>query len=95
MKQCEHLEQKLSYRLSNNSFTMQCQECGKTFGSIAHADLEQAEKDMAVPVDESIAERYWESRRLVRELERRQERGEWFQKHGAYLRSPEWKAKRQ
>lgn len=48
----------------------------------------------APPVDHSISEKYWQSRRARLIADKDGQQRQWWADYNAYLRSPEWKAKR-
>jgi hypothetical protein len=99
MDDCKHKNQELRYRPGNNSYTMQCMVCGHTFGSIPHAKLSAEERNATLMVDDDISRRYWDARSVLRMEaaidKREQERADWLLDHGEYLRSPEWRDRRE
>lgn len=94
MNDCTHENIELRHRDTNNSYCMQCLECGRTFGSIKHNDLTDEQKADAPALDDSIQERHWAAKREASTVARQEQKQEWFKKHNNYLMSYEWRAKR-
>lgn len=91
-KWCEAGSSELRRRhLSNGSIQIvyQCLTCGRSASNpLAKAAVPNY---MLLPTwDESLAEQYDQAR----QAERDDKRSEWFEEHNAYLRTPEWRAKR-
>lgn len=79
-------------------FGTQCQRCGK-WAAVAKATLTPGQITFAESFDDSISERFWQEFRAKQQAARLQqtqaERDAWFRKYTAYLRSPQWRDKRE
>lgn len=79
-------------------FGNQCCRCGK-WSAVAKSTLTPGQLTFADPYDDSISERFWSEHRARQQAERQQksqaERDAWFEKYKVYLRSPQWRDKRE
>lgn len=81
-------------------YRKQCLECGVIVGksAIPYDALEEAEKEGAIPFNRDLERRYSRSRNArfieLHTAKREAEQDAWWERYDAYLRSPEWKARR-
>jgi 5-methylcytosine-specific restriction endonuclease McrA len=89
---CDSTQNELRKRtLTNGSvqYVFQCLHCGAALTqAIRKAEIRQPERLRAF--DESLIELY----REMQQRERLDQREDWFRQHNAYLRTPEWRARR-
>ncbi len=95
---CEHELMEVRYRVNGSKYVNQCQTCGWTGPAISHSNLTASEKQNARAVDDAIRDDWYAARRdysaSLQEMQKRDQKQDWFIQHNAYLRSPEWKARR-
>jgi hypothetical protein len=93
---CESLDSELRKRtLANFSvqYVYQCLTCGSAT-SLAIRKAEITRPDSLRDFDEALHELYKKQCERDRLVKKAVDRAEWFQQHNAYLKSPEWRARR-
>ncbi len=94
---CEHEETEFRRMTMSDGrplFVVQCLECGHNKGSVRKASIPGIQLLNMQPFDEGLRQR-WQDCRMARLEELRQAKNrEWWDEYDAYLRSPEWQAKR-
>ena len=79
--------------LKNNTvvFATQCVQCGKHFRNIAKGKSAPPEE----AYEEGRYERFWAEQQAARNDERQKKSSKWWEVYNDYLRSDEWRSKRQ
>jgi hypothetical protein len=98
---CKHESQELRrWTFSNgvDHFKNECRVCGQSGESIARACLAAEEMAAAPPHDAGLRGRFGQKaadhRRADLEAERVADRAAWHEEHDPYLKTPEWKHRR-
>jgi 5-methylcytosine-specific restriction endonuclease McrA len=100
---CDHEFARLTYLRTlagHAQYRKQCQQCGEIIGkpAIAHALLSEQEIEGAIPFDRNIGKKHSQARNArfieIHQETRQREQDAWWERYDAYLRSPEWQARR-
>lgn len=85
-----------------NIFALQCLSCGRQIRAIKKDSPEARALADIQPFDETLQEAwseriraFYENRRLAQQAQQEQERAAWFERYNAYLKTTEWRLKRQ
>ena len=91
---CDHELMRVRHRSASNQYVEQCETCGWCGPAFAHSTLDAVVKQNAPDVDDGISEQWYQARREYAASLQKLNSKEWFEKHAAYLRTPEWRARR-
>ncbi len=94
-ERCDHEEWQYRKRTQSNGVVVvvrQCDRCGSNMGAVPKASHDIAR----LPVfDEDRPKRYWAERDARFQAARQARDARWWAWYDAYLRSPQWRAKRE
>jgi hypothetical protein len=83
-------------------FALQCLGCGRQIRAVKKDSLEVRALTDARPFDETLQDAwrervsaFYENRRLAQQAQREQENADWWARYNAYLKTTEWRLKRQ
>lgn len=83
-------------------FALQCLSCGRQIRAVKKDSPEVQALTDARPFDETLqaawderVRAFYQNRRLVEQVQREQERADWWERYTAYLKTTEWRVKRQ
>lgn len=101
---CEHPKVEVRWRLRRDNtgcWVRQCLVCGGQAGTQLSAKAPEVQGREKILFDDTLRDRYerarrqyWDRKREAQEEEREKENQEWWRNYSAYLRTPQWRARR-